>query len=107
MLAPVMRVYTGNPGVDNVKTMNMPHYMFYAPFITDSDVGTDPNSPNGPWMVNPDEVVLGKLKTPYGYLIMPPNEKETAKILADNKELLNKLAAYSPYFKTEAMAMSH
>jgi hypothetical protein len=107
MLAPVMRVYTGNPGDESVKTMNMPHYMFYAPYLTNADVGTDPNSPNGPWMVNPDEGVLGVRKTPYGYLIMPPNEKETAKILSDNKDLLKKLADYSPYFKTDGMAMNH
>ncbi|HTR27623.1 MAG TPA: hypothetical protein VMH27_00035 [Puia sp.] len=107
MLAPVMRVYTGNPPSETVKTMNMPHYMFYAPYLTDADVGTDPNSPNGPWMVNPDEAVLGKRKTPYGYLIMPPNEKETAKIISDNKDLLKKLADYSPYFRMDGMAMRH
>ena len=101
MLAPVMRVYTGNPGDDHVRTMNMPHYMFYAPYTTNSDVGTDPNSANGPWMVNPDETVLGERKTPYGYLIMPANEKVTAKILSDGKELLKRLAAYSPYFKID------
>jgi hypothetical protein len=107
MLAPVMRVYTGNPPTATVKTMNMPHYMFYAPYLTDADVGTDPNSPSGPWMVNPDETVLGKRKTPYSYLIMPPNEKETAKILSDNKDLLKKLADYSPYFRMDGMAMQH
>lgn len=107
MLAPIMRVYTSHPGVESVKTMNMPHYMFYAPYITDPDVGTDPNSKNGPWMVNPDETVLGERKTPFGYLIMPPNEKETAKILSDNKALLKRLADYSPYFRTDAMAMGH
>jgi hypothetical protein len=105
MLAPIMRVYTGNPGDETVKTMNMPHYMFYAPYVSNSDVGTDPNSESGPWMVNPDEAVLGKRKTPYGYLIMPPNEKVTAKILSDNKDLLKKLADYSPYFKPDGMAM--
>lgn len=101
MLAPVMRIYTGNPGVETVKTMNMPHYMFYAPYVANSDVGTDPNSENGPWMVNPDENVLGERKTPYGYLIMPANEKMTAKILSECKDLLKRLAAFSPYFKTD------
>ncbi|HTI08140.1 MAG TPA: hypothetical protein VL832_06275 [Puia sp.] len=107
MLAPIMRVYTGNPGDESVKTMNMPHYMFYAPYTTNADVGTDPNSENGPWMVNPDETVLGGRKTPYGYLIMPANEKVTAKIISDGKDLLRRLADYSPYFKTDAMVMHH
>lgn len=79
--------------------------MTHSLHITDSDVGTDPNSANGPWMVNPDETVLGERKTPYGYLIMPANEKVTAGILSDGKDLLKRLADYSPYFKTDAMVM--
>src|ERR1700688_3759133 len=33
MLAPVMRTYPGKPDHHDVITMNMPHYMFYAPYI--------------------------------------------------------------------------
>ena len=102
MLAPVMRVYTGKPGDNNVMTMNMPHYMFYAPYITDSDVGLDPNSPKGPWLINPGNTVLGDRKGPEGYFIVPANEAATAKILADGKDLLKRLATYSPYFKVDA-----
>jgi len=107
MLAPVMRVYTGKPGDNNVSTMNMPHYMFYAPYITDSDVGTNPNSPKGPWLVNSGNSVLGERKGPEGYLIMTADEATTAKIMADGKSLLQRLANYSPYFKVDAHAMQH
>ncbi|MBS1602203.1 MAG: hypothetical protein JST42_06005 [Bacteroidetes bacterium] len=107
MLAPVMRVYTGKPGDNNVMTMNMPHYMFYAPYITDSDVGTDPDSPRGPWLVNSGNSVLGERKGPEGYLIMPADAATTEKIMADGKSLLQRLAAYSAYFRTDAPAMHH
>src|ERR1700734_1455401 len=59
MLAPIMRVYTGMPGDEHVMTMSMPHYMFYAQNIKDADIGTDPNSQYGPWLVNPGNTVLG------------------------------------------------
>src|SRR5260370_21622131 len=36
MIAPVMRGFTR--GTEPV-TMNMPHYMFYAPGVTNSDIG--------------------------------------------------------------------
>src|SRR5690348_10186856 len=79
MLAPIMRVYTGKPGDNNVMTMNMPHYMFYAPYIMESDVGFDPNSPKGPWLLNAGNTVLGSGKGPEGYFIVPANEAVTAR----------------------------
>jgi hypothetical protein len=99
MLAPIMRVYTGKPGDETVMTMNMPHYMFYAPYATDSDVGTIQDSPNGPWLINPGNTVLGQRKGPEGYLIMPADPELKGKILKDGKDLLQRLAAYSAYFK--------
>lgn len=106
MLAPVMRVYTGKPGDRTVMTMNMPHYMFYAPYMLDSDVGTVPNSPKGPWLLNSGNSVLGERGGPEGYMIMPADEAATAKIIADGKDLLKRLAAYSSYFKVDG-AMHH
>jgi len=107
MLAPVMRVYTGKPGDETVMTMNMPHYMFYAPYTSASDVGTDQNSQNGPWLINSGNTVLGERKGPEGYLIMPADEEVKAKIMKDGKDLLRRLAEYSPYFKMDAGAMHH
>jgi hypothetical protein len=107
MLAPVMRVYTGKPGDKTVMTMSMPHYMLYAPYITPSDVGFDPNSPKGPWLINSGNTVLGDRKGPEGYVIMPADEVTTAKIIADGKDLLQRLAAYSPYFRMTTGDMHH
>src|SRR6202000_3071784 len=71
MLAPVMRVYTGKPGDRTVMTMSMPHYMLYAPYITSGDEGLLDNSPNGPWLLNSGNTVLGAGKGPEGYFIVP------------------------------------
>jgi hypothetical protein len=106
MLAPIMRVYTGMPGNENVMTMSMPHYMFYAQNIKDADIGTDPNSESGPWLVNPGNFVLGQGKGPYGYIIVPAREELATKIAQANKDLLQQLAVWSPYFKLHA-GMNH
>jgi hypothetical protein len=107
MLAPMMRVYPSTPDIKTPVTVSMPHYMFYAPYVTFSDVGCKPDATEGLMMVNPGEWVLGKRKGPYGFMIVPANEKEKSKILADNHELLKRLAAYKPYLKVEGDGMHH
>lgn len=107
MVAPIMRVYTGNPGDNTVMTMSMPHCMFYAPYVTGSDLGITNDFPNGPALVNPGGTLLGAKKGPFGYVIMPLNNEATAKIRADGKDLLKRLAAYSPYFKLDGGEMHH
>jgi len=100
MLAPVMRTYPATPAEHKVLTMQMPHYMFYAPYVTNDDIGNIPNGQaDGPFLVNPEAMFLGKRKAPYGYIIVPAGEKERAKIVADNKVLLKRLADYKPFLK--------
>jgi len=100
MLAPVMRTYTAKPDQHDVMTMHMPHYMFYAPYLTNADIGNIPDGQaDGPFLVNPEAMFLGKTKAPYGYIIVPEGEKERAKIVADNKVLLKRLADYRPFMK--------
>jgi hypothetical protein len=107
MLAPMMRVYPSTPDIKTPVTMSMPHYMFYAPYVTFSDVGCKPGAKEGLMMVNPGEWVLGKRKGPHGYLIVPASEVEKAKIIAENKELLKRLAEYKPYLKVQSNSMHH
>jgi hypothetical protein len=100
MLAPVMRTYPATPAEHKVLTMQMPHYMFYAPYLTNDDIGNIPNGQaDGPFLVNPEAMFLGKRKAPYGYIIVPAGEKERAKIVADNKVLLKRLADYQSFLK--------
>jgi hypothetical protein len=106
MLAPVMRTYTGSPSSKEVMTMNMPHYMFYAPYLTNADIGNIPNGKaDGPVLGSAAAEFLGAKKGPFGYIIVLTGETERAKIVAENKDLLNRLIAWNPYFKTPATRM--
>jgi len=109
MEAPMMRVYTSNnPGNNHVASVSMPHYMYYAPYLTYSDLGIDSNSTQAPFLVNPDAMVLGDgEKGPYEYLITPLNEDETAKIRESGQALLKRLEDYKSYFKVEGMTSGH
>jgi hypothetical protein len=97
MLAPVMRGYPGGPNNKQIMTMSMPHYMFYAPYMNNTDIGGDTNQ--GPFVNNPDNTVLGDKKGPYGYIIMPAGEAEAAKIIRASSGLLKRLVAYKSYYK--------
>jgi hypothetical protein len=106
MLAPVMRTYPGKPDHHDVITMNMPHYMFYAPYLTNTDIGNIPDGQaDGPVVINPGAMWLGERKSPYGFIILPAGATEKAKIMSDNKSLLKRLADYKPYFKVEPGSM--
>ena len=108
MEAPMMRVYTSNdPANDHVASVSMPHYMYYAPYLSNADLGLDSASALEPFLVNPDARVLGNGRGPYEYLITPLNESETAKILDSGKTLLMRLADYKPYFKVEGSMAAH
>jgi hypothetical protein len=48
---------------------------------------------------------MGKGKGPVGFVIMAAGETDSAKIVRDGQGLLTRLAAYSPYFKPDAMKM--
>jgi hypothetical protein len=100
MLAPVMRVYPAKPDHHDVVTMNMPHYMFYAPYLTNTDIGNIPDGQaDGPVVINPGAMWLGDRKSPYGFIILPANATQKAKIMNDSKALMQRLIAYKPYFK--------
>lgn len=97
MLGPVMRVYDG--ASPNMMTMHLPHYMFYAPFVTDADIGGT-SSGVGP-------LILGDGKSPHGYILLMAGEAEKAQILEENKALLKRLIDYRPYFAVESKGKHH
>jgi hypothetical protein len=98
MLAPVMRVFVGEPGHLSVVSFSMPHYMFYAPYLTAADIGGNSDS-GGP-------MVLGE-KNPHGYIILPAGKTEKAQIIAENKNLLKRLTEYKSYFEVMPDDMHH
>lgn len=97
MVSPVMRSYDGPS--NNVITMCLPHYMFYAPYVSESDIGG--NSMNG------GPMILGDGKSPHGYIIIPAGATEKMRIMEENKMLLKRLKDYKPYFSVEAESGHH
>ena len=74
--------------------------MFYGPYLENSDIGNIPDGQaDGPVLVNPEEMFLGKRKAPYGYIIVIAGEKEREKIIADDQVLLKRLADYKSFMK--------
>ena len=88
MTAPLMRTYPA-PDATDVMTMALPHYMFYAPNVKDTDIGGKPRSqypfvsPQGPG--------------PHDVIILLVGETEKARILTESADLLNQLCGYRKY----------
>jgi hypothetical protein len=97
MLSPLLRVHLEN-GISN---MAMPHFMFYAPYMDDSDIGGGwRDGGHQPFVVS-SRNVLDKKHAIFNYIIVAAGETEKAKIMEENKDLLNRLAAYKPFLKLD------
>ena len=97
MLCPMLRTRLDDQGiVNNI----LPHYMFYAPRVDNTDIGGQWDG-HGPFAISSGDM-LDKAHSIFNYIIVPAGEAEKAKIMESNKNLLEKLAAYKPYFKIES-----
>ncbi|HEY6124535.1 MAG TPA: hypothetical protein VIV63_07770 [Steroidobacteraceae bacterium] len=90
MVGPIMRTI-GPPDL-KVKTMAMPHLMFYAPYLTNEDIGATPSLNDRASLVYPFVDKQGIAE--HTYMIQLIGEAETARILADEKPLVDALCAY-------------
>jgi hypothetical protein len=90
MVAPVFR--TAGPPDMKVHTTPLPHVMFYAPNVTNEDIGAVPNLGVHSSLLNPFVDKQGIAEQ--SYLIQFIGEAEKARILADEKTLLDDLCAY-------------
>lgn len=90
MVAPVMRT-VGPPDME-VHTMPMPHLMFYAPNMTNNDIGAEPDLGVHASLLYPFIDSQGNAEQ--SYMIQLIGEAEKAKIMADEKTLLDDLCAY-------------
>ncbi len=79
----------------------MPHYMFYAPEVENKDIGGIEDGGHSPFAVNSGDF-LDKEHSIFNLIIVPVGETEKEKIIEGNKNLLERLAAYKPYFKIDA-----
>jgi hypothetical protein len=92
MVAPIMRGYTAAP---QPATMNMPHYMFYAPGVKDADIAGHGFSKEHPF-------VLAMSRGRDDYIIQLVGEAEKARILDASRSLLRELCSYRKYLCTTA-----
>ncbi len=90
MVAPVMRAL-GPPDM-KMHTMSMPHLMFYAPNLTNADIGAVPDLSVHSSLLYPFIDKQGNAEQ--SYMIQLIGETEKAKIVADEKTLLNDLCTY-------------
>src|SRR5882672_2658976 len=90
MVGPVFR--TVGPPDMKVHTMPMPHLMFYAPNITNEDIGAVPNLSVPSSLLYPFIDKQGNAEQ--SYMIQLIGAAEKAKIMADGKTLLDDLCAY-------------
>jgi hypothetical protein len=90
MVAPVMRTI-GPPDL-RVRTMAMPHLMFYAPGLTNENIGAAPDLGRSSTLLNPFIDRQGNAEQ--SYMIQLIGEAEKSRILADEKRLVDDLCAY-------------
>jgi hypothetical protein len=90
MVAPIQR--TVAPPDLKVHTMSMPHVMFYAPGITNEDIGAVPDLSVHSSLLYPFIDKQGNAEQ--SYVIQLFGEAEKARILADEKALVDELCAY-------------
>lgn len=90
MVGPVMRT-VGPPDL-KVHTMAMPHLMFYAPHVTNEDIGARPDLGDHASLLYPFIDRQGNAEQ--SYMIQLIGEAEKAKILVDERGLIDALCAY-------------
>lgn len=84
MLSPILRTYSNPDANNNVQTTSNPHVMYYAPNISNHDLGgVKPSLDNAyPFVI---------MQGPHGYTIQNVGEKERAIINNEYEEMLERL----------------
>jgi len=99
MISPLMRGYPAESDSAVPVTNHLPHYMVYAPNVSDADIGGKSYSLY-PFMLRMspghDDVII--------FLV---GEAEKAKILEESKDLLTDLCSYREYFCNTKGAPAH
>lgn len=84
MLSPILRTYTNPDANDNVITASIPHVMYYAPNVTNDEVGGGKPAPGASY---PFVILPG----PHGYSIQFLGQVESDAVRKEYKDLLEKL----------------
>lgn len=84
MLSPILRTYINPDENDHVVTASVPHVMYYAPNVTNDEVGGGKPEPGAKY---PFVILHG----PHGYSIQFLGKAETEAVRKEYKELLERL----------------
>jgi len=84
MLSPILRTYTNPDQNDHVITASVPHVMYYAPNVTNAQVGGGTPAPGAKY---PFVILPG----PHGYSIQFLGKEETAAVRKEYQDLLQRL----------------
>jgi hypothetical protein len=84
MLSPVLRTYVNPDANDTVLTANVPHVMYYAPNVSNQDIGGAPPKPGS---LYPFVILHG----PHGYSVQFLGVTETAAVNREYGDMLARL----------------
>jgi len=83
MLAPIHRTYVNRDENDSVVTLNLPHVMYYAPNVSNEDIGGKPDpSSSYPFVILPG---------PHGFIVQILGQTEIKAITEGYGEMLDRL----------------
>jgi hypothetical protein len=82
MLSPILRTYFNPDEGDRVVTLNVPHVMYYAPNVSNEDIGGGKPAGMYPFVIMPG---------PHGYIIQLLGQAERAAINKEYKGMLVRL----------------
>ena len=82
MLSPILRTYVNPEESDSVVTVNLPHVMYYAPDVSNEDIGAGKRDGMYPFLI---------LHGPHGYIIQPLGRTERAVVNKEYEEMLASL----------------
>ncbi len=93
MVSPILRTYVNPDENDSVRTANIPHIMYYAPYVSNEDIGGKPPS----IQVASYRMIVGSfypfviMPGPHGYMIHFLDLTERAVINKEYEEMLERL----------------
>jgi hypothetical protein len=82
MLSPILRTYEHPEESDRVGTINYPHVMYYAPDVSDEDIGAGKMGGMEPFVI---------LHGHHGYMIQPFGVTERSAINKEYADMLSRL----------------
>lgn len=102
MLSPILRTYANPDESDSVGTFNIPHVMYYAPDVSNEDIGGNPMS--YPYVMGP------RRPGPHEYIIQLLGITERAAINKEYEDMLARLCKIKAVWclpKTNSRRQSH